>query len=90
MSCKQIGKQSICFKNPPVISGAASIVGEKEGEGPYGEYFDKIETDPKVGGDTWEEAEGKLQEEAASWQSAMQVLQKKISDIWWRATCWGS
>ena len=66
MSCKQIGKQSICFKNPPVISGAASIVGEKEGEGPYGEYFDKIETDPKVGGDTWEEAEGKLQEEAAS------------------------
>lgn len=66
MSCKQIGKQSICFKNPPIISGAASVVGEKEGEGPYGEYFDKIETDPKVGGDTWEEAEGKLQEEAAS------------------------
>ncbi|RKI43766.1 stage V sporulation protein AD [bacterium D16-51] len=66
MSCKQMGKQSICFKNPPVISGAASIVGEKEGEGPYGEYFDKIETDPKVGGETWEEAEGKLQEEAAS------------------------
>ena len=66
MSCKQIGKQSICFKNPPIISGAASVVGEKEGEGPYGEYFDKIEADPKVGGDTWEEAEGKLQEEAAS------------------------
>ena len=65
MSCKQIGKQSICFKNPPIISGAASVVGEKEGEGPYGEYFDKIETDPKVGGDTWEEAEGKLQQEAA-------------------------
>lgn len=66
MSCKQIGKQSVCFENPPIISGAASIVGEKEGEGPYGEYFDKIEKDPKVGADTWEEAEGKLQEEAAN------------------------
>lgn len=66
MGKKQVGKQSICFENPPLISGAASIVGEKEGKGPYGKYFDKIEEDPKVGADTWEEAEGKLQEEAAN------------------------
>jgi len=61
-----MGKQSICFENPPIVSGAASIVGEKEGQGPYREYFDKIEEDPKVGAQTWEEAEGKLQEEAAN------------------------
>ena len=66
MGNRQVGKQSICFENPPLISGAASIVGEKEGEGPYGKYFDKIEKDPKLGVDTWEEAEGKLQEEAAN------------------------
>lgn len=65
MERKQRGKQSVQFGDPPVISGFASIVGQKEGEGPYGEYFDVIEEDPKVGGDTWEEAEGNLQEKAA-------------------------
>lgn len=65
MACKQRGKQSICFENPPVISGAASVAGKKEGEGPYGQYFDVIEEDAMMGTDSWEEAEGKLQAEAA-------------------------
>lgn len=65
MTEKQQGKQSIRFMNPPVICGSASIVGQKEGEGPYGDCFDQIELDPKVGGDTWEDAEGRLQERAA-------------------------
>lgn len=65
MACKQMGKQSIQFENPPIISGAASVVGDKEGQGPYGKYFDLIEKDPKVGANSWEEAEGKLQEQAA-------------------------
>lgn len=65
MEHKQQGKQSVKFEHPPVISGHASVVGQKEGEGPYGSYFDVIEQDPKLGGDTWEEAEGKLQEKAA-------------------------
>jgi stage V sporulation protein AD len=61
-----MGKQSVCFEAPPVISGAASVVGKKEGEGPYGNYFDCVETNPKMGAATWEEAEGKLQEKAAN------------------------
>lgn len=65
MACKQRGKQSICFENPPIISGVASVVGKKEGEGPYGQYFDVIENDAMMGTDSWEEAEGKLQAEAA-------------------------
>lgn len=65
MTKKQQGKQSIRFLNPPIICGAASIVGQKEGEGPYGDCFDQIELDAKVGGDTWEDAEGRLQERAA-------------------------
>ena len=65
MTEKQQGKQSVRFNNPPVICGASSIVGQKEGEGPYGDCFDQIELDPKVGGDTWEDAEGRLQERAA-------------------------
>lgn len=62
---KQQGKQSVRFACPPVICGAASIVGEKEGDGPFGDQFDFIEMDPLVGGDTWEDAEGRLQEKAA-------------------------
>lgn len=77
MGKKQMGKQSIRFENPPVVSGAASVVGEKEGEGPYGKYFDQIEEDPKLGADSWEEAEGKLQEKAANLAIKHAGLQKK-------------
>lgn len=65
MASKQMGKQSIAFETPPIITGAASVVGQKEADGPYGKYFDLVEKDPKVGAKTWEEAEGKLQEKAA-------------------------
>ena len=62
---KQLGKQSIKFAHPPFIRGAASVAGTKEGDGPYGKYFDEIEQDPMAGGDSWEDAEGKFQEKAA-------------------------
>ena len=53
------------FEEPPIICAAASVVGQKEGDGPFGDVFDQIESDPKVGGDTWEDAAGRLQERAA-------------------------
>ncbi len=62
---KQQGMQSVKFEEPPIICAAASVVGQKEGDGPFGDVFDQIESDPKVGGDTWEDAEGRLQERAA-------------------------
>lgn len=61
---KQQGIQSVKFEEPPIICAAASVVGQKEGDGPFGDVFDQIESDPKVGGDTWEDAEGRLQERA--------------------------
>ena len=62
---KQQGIQSVKFEEPPIICAAASVVGQKEGDGPFGDVFDQIESDPKVGGDTWEDAEGRLQEHPA-------------------------
>lgn len=59
------GKQSISFENPPYIVNYASIVGQKEGDGPLGKYFDIIEEDPMVGSPNWEEAESALQKRAA-------------------------
>lgn len=76
---KQLGKQSIRFAHPPFIRGAASIAGTKEGEGPYGKYFDEIEQDPTAGSGSWEEAEGKLQEKAAG--LAIEKAGCKIEDI---------
>lgn len=57
---KHIGKASISFDNPPFIYEAATIVGQKEGEGPLGKYFDQIDNDPLFGGDNWENAESQL------------------------------
>lgn len=59
------GRASLSFENPPAIIGEASIVGTKEGDGPLGHLFDRIETDPKFGKNTWEEAESEMQLETA-------------------------
>lgn len=58
------GKQSILFDDAPYIISSGSIVGKKEGEGPLGSLFDKVEEDNLLGQDTWEEAESEMQKEA--------------------------
>lgn len=63
---KQKGKASVLFENPPLILAAASVVGKKEGEGPLGEYFDRVEIDPMLGKKTWEQAESELQTRTTS------------------------
>ena len=65
MRKKTVGKRSVLFTAPPVIIGAGSVAGEKEGEGVFGKYFDLVEKDPLFGGETWEEAESKMQQLAA-------------------------
>lgn len=66
-----VGRQSIQFDKAPFIIEAAAIVGKKEGEGPFGPLFDKVEEDGFFGKKTWEEAEGELQR-----QTAEKVLEK--------------
>lgn len=61
---KMVGKRSVLFSRPPVIIGAGSVAGEKEGNGAFGSCFDYVETDPLFGGQTWEEAESKMQQMA--------------------------
>ena len=59
------GMQSLVFENKVYVVSAASIVGKLEGEGPLGKYFDKVEEDPMLGQDSWEEAESRMQLSAA-------------------------
>ena len=56
----RIGKQTICFDNPPIISESASIVGPKEANGPLASYFDKCLEDEFWGEKSWEKAESKI------------------------------
>lgn len=76
---EKIGLRTLKFTKPPKIMGYASVVGKKEGEGPLGGLFDKITADSYDGLDTYEDAESKLQTEAAS--IAMKKCGLKNSDI---------
>ena len=51
----QTGTASIRFERPPRILQAASVVGPKEAEGPFGALFDEIDSDGKCGQDNWEQ-----------------------------------
>lgn len=76
---KMIGKQSIEFGSPVWIQYSASIVGKKEGQGPLGKLFDKINTDDMFGGNSWEEAESALQKETV--QLCLEKSNTNIEDI---------
>ncbi len=58
------GKQSIHVPVPVYIRDSASVVGTKEGKGPFGDLFDLVSIDDKFGCETWEEAESTMQKEA--------------------------
>ena len=62
---KRLGAGTLVFENMPKIRGFASVVGKKESEGPLGALFDKIIYDSRCGAETYEEAESRLQQEAA-------------------------
>ena len=57
-------KQSIMFKNKPLIKSWASVAGKKESEGPLGAYFDVTTDDDMFSGKNWEQAESRMQTEA--------------------------
>ena len=58
------GARSIKIPVPVYIRASASVVGTKEGQGPFGDCFDVVGQDDKFGCATWEEAESTLQKEA--------------------------
>ncbi len=56
------GNNTIMLERPVHIINAACIVGQKEKEGPLGQYFDRFEEDD-FNMDTWEQAEARFVEE---------------------------
>lgn len=74
-----LGQASIKFDEDVFIQGYASVVGQKEGEGPLGNLFDEVITDPTFGGENWEDAESKLQQKIAD--TAIKNSGLKTEDI---------
>lgn len=60
---KRYGRQTVRIDDVSIASEAA-IVGEKEGDGPLGEYFDIVLDDNQWNEKTWEKTESKMQKEA--------------------------
>ena len=75
------GNASISFETPVFIQSCASIVSQKEGEGPLGSCFDSVSSDPLFGTDTWEAAESTMQKKAAA--LAIEKAGLDFSQIFW-------
>ena len=75
----QAGKSSIQFEHPPIITSAASIVGQTEGEGPLASFFDRVEPDPTFGKKSWEEAERELQRQTV--QKCLDKAGRQAADV---------
>ena len=63
---QKLGKQTIKFDTPPVITEVASIVGPKEANGPLAKYFDQCLDDEFWGEKTWEKSESKIIKETVN------------------------
>lgn len=76
---ERVGKYTIKISNNINIHSSVGIVGKKEGEGPLGEYFDKVFKDNMLGQDSWEKAESTLQTTAVD--TLLGNLKLQASDI---------
>lgn len=62
----KLGKRTIKLNNPPNILGYATVVGEKEEQGPLSGKFDEVFKGDANGEDSFEQEESKMQERAAN------------------------
>ena len=52
--------ETLVLKKAPAVSAFASVVGQKEADGPLGRRFDAVEPDARAGQDSWEKAESAM------------------------------
>jgi len=78
---KKKGLQTVVFTNPPILTSWASIVGPKEGEGPWGNSFDRVLSDYLTGEASWEKAENKMLQEAVELALSKNNLLAKDAEL---------
>ena len=60
----RVGQRTLQLQNRPAVAGYAAVVGQKEGEGPLADQFDRINEDSLLGEASFERAESALQKMA--------------------------
>ncbi len=75
----KLGDQTIVFNKYPKIIGNYAVVGEKEGNGPFKEYFQHILKDDLFGEDSFEHAERKMLEYVID--SSLKDANVKLPDV---------
>lgn len=75
------GQQTLTFITPPCITSSASIVGPKEGEGPWSNDFDQVLPDYLWGEASWEKAESKILREAVKLAVTKQGLSLNDAEL---------
>lgn len=78
---KYLSQGVFLLDSPVKIESYAAVVGEKEGQGPLGEFFDEVVNDSHFGQQTWEQAESKFQLEAVSLAVRKKNLTKEDIDV---------
>lgn len=78
---KYLSQGVFLLDTPVKIESFAAVVGEKEGQGPLGDFFDEIVNDSHFGQKTWEQAESKFQLEAVSLAVRKKNLTKEDIDV---------
>lgn len=73
---ERLGKNTIIMNNAPSVIGYGAVVGKKEAEGPFKQYFDKCYTDEFCGEKTFEKAETHMQKKAIEIAVKKSGLQK--------------
>lgn len=78
---KYLSQGVFLLDTPVKIESFAAVAGEKEGQGPLGEFFDEVVNDSHFGQKTWEQAESKFQLEAVSLAVRKKNLTKEDIDV---------
>jgi len=76
-----MGRQTFIFRNRPEIVSAASVVGNQEGKGPLGHWFDLVSEDDTFGEKTWEKSESRMLETAVDMAVKEAGMENKDVDI---------
>ena len=79
MSYNKLGNQTIVFKNKPCMKACYSVVGQKEGEGNFKDYFDYVLINDLFDEKSYEKAERKILELCMF--KAIDKAQLKVKDI---------
>ncbi len=75
------GAHSVEIAAPPIVLATASIAGDMEGEGRFGDEFDKILEDDLWGEESWEKAESKMLEQTVRLALAKASLHEDQIDV---------